>query len=80
MRPNLCEIDETVDLAQEMIAGNMALQAEAVEQHLLHRTLLAHHGVSPRFIEDDRISSPVPPQAESEFFNAIRPSEKFVVE
>jgi hypothetical protein len=32
-----------------VIARDMTLKAEAVEQRLLHHPPLAHHGVSPRF-------------------------------
>jgi hypothetical protein len=49
MRPNLRQIDEEVDLAQEVIARDMTLKAKAVEQRLLHHQPLAHHAVSPRF-------------------------------
>jgi hypothetical protein len=49
MRPNLRQIDEAVDLAQEVIVRDMTLNAEAVEQRLLHHPPLAHHGVRPRF-------------------------------
>src|SRR5215472_1723613 len=49
MRPNLRQIDEAVDLAQEVIVRDMTLKAEAVEQRLLHHPPFAHHGVSPRF-------------------------------
>ena len=41
MRPNLRKIDEAVDLAQEVIARDMTLKAEAVEQRLLHHPPLA---------------------------------------
>jgi len=43
MRPNLRQIDETVDLAQEVIALDMTLKAKAVERRLLHHPPLAHH-------------------------------------
>ena len=49
MRPNLRQIDEAVNLAQEVIVRDMTLKAEAVEQRLLHHLPFAHHGVSPRF-------------------------------
>jgi hypothetical protein len=49
MRPNLRQIDEAVDLAQEVIVRDMTLNAEAVEQRLLHHLPFAHHRVSPRF-------------------------------
>jgi hypothetical protein len=47
MRADLRKVDEPVDLAQQVIARNMTLEAEAVEQRLLHHPPLAHHGVSP---------------------------------
>jgi hypothetical protein len=43
------KIDEPVDLAQQVIVRDMALEAEAVEQRLLHHPPFAHHGASPRF-------------------------------
>ena len=43
------QIDKTVDLAKQVIVRDMPLNAEAVEQRLLHYSPLAHHGVSPRF-------------------------------
>ena len=43
MRPDLGQVDEPVDLAQQMIVGDMPLKAEAVEQRLLHHPPLAHH-------------------------------------
>ena len=49
MRPNLRQIDEAVNLAQEVIARDMTLKAKAIEQRLPHHPPLAHHGVSPRF-------------------------------
>jgi transposase len=47
MRPNFRQIDEAIDLAQEVIAWDMTLKAEAVKQRLLHHPTFAHHGVSP---------------------------------
>jgi hypothetical protein len=49
MPPNLQQIDEAIDLAQEVIAWDMTLKAQAVEQRLLHHPPLAHQGVSSRF-------------------------------
>src|SRR5271170_5371279 len=49
MRPQTRQVNETVDLAKHVIVGDMPLEAEAVEQRLLHHPPLAHHGVSPRF-------------------------------
>jgi hypothetical protein len=49
MRPNLRQIDEAVDLAQEVVVRDMPLKAETVEQRLLHHPPFAHHGPSPRF-------------------------------
>src|SRR6202046_127449 len=43
MRPNLRKVDEPGDLAQQVIVGDMPLEAEAVEQRLLHHAPLAHH-------------------------------------
>ena len=47
MRPNLRQIDKPVDLAKQMIVGDMTLEAEAVEQRLLHHPPLAHHRPNP---------------------------------
>jgi hypothetical protein len=43
MRPNLGQVDETVDLAQQVIVRDPPLQTEAVKQRLLHHPPLAHH-------------------------------------
>src|SRR5580698_10346100 len=43
MRPNLGQVDETVDLAQQVVVRNAPLQTEAVEQRLLHHPPFAHH-------------------------------------
>src|SRR3984957_13299405 len=43
MRSNLGQVDEPVDLAQQMTIGDVPLEAEAVEQRLLHHPPLAHH-------------------------------------
>jgi hypothetical protein len=43
MRPQSREIDKTVDLAKQVIVGDMPLKAEAVEQRLLHHSPLAYH-------------------------------------
>ena len=47
MRPQLAQIHEAIDLAQQVMVRNMPLEAEAVEQPLLHHPPLAHHGVTP---------------------------------
>jgi hypothetical protein len=47
MRPNLRQIDDAIDLAQEVVFRDMTLKVEAIEQRLLHHPPLAHHGVSP---------------------------------
>src|ERR1700722_19406185 len=43
MRPNLGQVDEPVDLAQQMVVGDMPLKTEAVKERLLHHPPLAHH-------------------------------------
>ena len=37
-------VDEAVDAPQQVIAGNVILEPERVEQALLHHETLAHHG------------------------------------
>ncbi|MER8583607.1 hypothetical protein NKG95_33915, partial [Mesorhizobium sp. M1423] len=37
------QIDEAVDRSEQVVRRHMPLQAEAIEQLLLHHTLLAHH-------------------------------------
>ena len=66
MRPNLGQVDETVDLAQQMIVGDMPLKAKAVEERLLHHPPLAIIG-RISCIQQKRISATRPDQAE--FFN-----------
>src|SRR6266581_4832882 len=51
MRPDLRKVDEPIDLAKQVIVRDMPLEAEAVEQRLLHQPPFAHHRKSPRFIE-----------------------------
>ena len=43
MRPDLRKVDKPVDLAKQVIVWNMPLEAEAVEQRLLHHPPFAHH-------------------------------------
>jgi hypothetical protein len=43
VRPQLAQIHEPIDPAQRVIVGDMPLNAEAVEQRLLHHPPLAHH-------------------------------------
>ena len=43
MRPNRSQVDKMVDLAQQVIARDVAFKAEAIEQRLLHHPPLAHH-------------------------------------
>jgi hypothetical protein len=43
MRPDLRKVDKPVDLAKQVIVRNMPLEAEAVEQRLLHHPPFAHH-------------------------------------
>ena len=42
MRSNLRKVDEPVDLAKQVIVRDMPLEAEAVEQRLLHHPPLTH--------------------------------------
>jgi hypothetical protein len=43
VRPQSRKINEAVDLAKKMIGRDMPLEAEALEQRLLHHPSLAHH-------------------------------------
>ena len=49
MRPQAGQVDEAVDRAQQVIGRNVALDAELVEQRLLHHRPLAHHRHAPPF-------------------------------
>ena len=69
MRPNLGQVDETVDLAQQVIVRDALLETEAVEQRLLHHSPFARHRPILR-TQQKRISARRLDQAE--FFNAIR--------
>ena len=51
MRPDFRKVDEPVDLANQVIVRDMPLEAEPVEQRLLHHSPIAHHRESPRFVE-----------------------------
>jgi hypothetical protein len=67
MRPNLGQVDETIDLAQQVIVWDAPLQTEAVKQRLLHHPPFAHHRTN--LLYQKRISAGRLDQAE--FFNAI---------
>ena len=69
MRPQIRQVDETVDLAKHVIVGDMPLEAEAVEQRLLHHPPLAHHRPNLLF---QREQNQRQRQDQAEFFNAIR--------
>ena len=56
MRPNLGQVDETVDLAQQVIVRDAPLQTEAVEQRLLHHPPFAHH--RPNLLHHQKRISP----------------------
>jgi hypothetical protein len=43
VRPQIRQVNETVDLAKHVIVGDVPLEAEAVKQRLLHHPPLAHH-------------------------------------
>src|SRR5208282_4110787 len=43
MRPQIRQVDKTVDLAKHVRVGDVPLEAEAVKQRLLHHPPLAHH-------------------------------------
>jgi DNA-binding NtrC family response regulator len=58
MRPNLRQIDEAVDLAQEVVVRDMPLKAEAVQPRLLHHPPFAHHDMSPRFAVKSESAAP----------------------
>jgi hypothetical protein len=49
---DVAQLDEAVDRAQQVIGGNVLLQAEAVEQRLLPDLPPAHHGRALRHQED----------------------------
>ena len=70
------QIDEPIDRAQQVIRRHMTLEAEALEQRLLHHRPLAHHPPISRFdtsIESDRHGN-----FKREFFNTIHPLRTFV--
>ena len=66
MRPNIRQVDEAIDLAQEVIARVMTLKAEAVEQRLLHHPPLAIIADLLRPGEGNLRSAP--DQVEADFF------------
>ena len=49
---DVAQLDEAVDGAQQMIGGNVLLEAEASEHRLLPDLPLAHHGRALRHQED----------------------------
>ena len=70
MPPNLRKVDEPVDLAKQVIVGDMPLEAEAVEQRLLHHRRSPIIGRSSRAPAEENQASRHLNQAE--FFNAYR--------
>jgi hypothetical protein len=73
VRPQSRKINEAVDLAKKMIGRDMPLEAEAVEQRLLHDPSLAHHGVSPRFAM--KIESPASHRGKRLFQQNLRTAD-----
>ena len=63
------QIDEAIDPPQQVILRHVALQAEAVEQRLLHHRPLTHHGSPPALRR--RIESEASHRRKAEFFNTI---------
>ena len=43
MRAQAGQVDEAIKRAQQVVARDMAFEAELVEQRLLHHRPLAHH-------------------------------------
>src|SRR3546814_20743103 len=70
MLANGADVDEPVDRAQQVIRRDMVLEAEAVEQRLLHHRPLTHHQPSPAAgtTESDHQHD-----FNADFFNTIRP-------
>ena len=67
------QIDEPVDRTQQVIARHMILDAEAVEQRLLHHRPLAHHRTVSAYL---RITeSGLQHDRKREFFNRIHPTQ-----
>src|SRR6185312_10060364 len=56
MRPEVTEIDEPVDRAQQVVRRHVSLEAELVEQCALNDLPLAHHRCASSL--DDAIESP----------------------
>jgi hypothetical protein len=52
LTPDVAQLDEAVDRAQQVIGGDVLVQAEAVEQSFLPDLPLAHHGRALRRQED----------------------------
>ena len=47
----IAQIEDAVDASQQVVGGNVRLEAEGVEELLLHGTLLSHHrGVTPSLV------------------------------
>ena len=71
MLADIGEIDEPVYPAQQVIARHVILDAEAVEQRLLHHCPLAHHHIVSTCL---RITeSGLHAHRKREFFNGIGP-------
>ena len=47
------QVDEAIDRAQQVIRRDVPLQAELVEQRLLHHRPLAHHRLASRPAHED---------------------------
>ena len=69
MRAQAGQVDEAVDRAQQVVGRNVTLQAELVEQRLLHHRPLAHHRHVLPF--HGRTESGLQTASNADFFNGI---------
>src|SRR6185503_477051 len=71
MRPEVTEIDEPVDRAQQVVRRHVSLEAELVEQCALNDLPLAHHRCASSL--DDAIESPAQQHDKLGIFQQNRP-------
>jgi hypothetical protein len=75
--PNIAQIKKKVDPAQQMIVGNVILQAKVVKQWLRRRLCPHHRSALPENHQENGITAPHPEQARLNQQNLPRTSRLF---
>ena len=69
MQSQAGQVDKTIDRAQQVIGRNVTLEAELVEQRLLHHRPLAHHRLN--LLLSRKTESVLQDRFNPDFFNTI---------